>query len=240
LVTASALTLGLALGIAIPAFAEESSVRTEVKAAIEVKKADIKAQQDELKNTVKALEARQKEVRASTSAAIKEKREDIKDLRASTTDKMKEVHKDQKDERKEIRFDMVKLRIATVTRVLSATVKRLEMISERIQSRITKIAATGQSATEAQASVDAAKVNLADAKAQIAIITSLSSSTGTTTSTTTIAANIEAAKVAGDKAKSALKSAHENLMKAVRFIGGLHLGEDKPHATTTATTTTSN
>jgi hypothetical protein len=197
----------------------QGKIKAEVRTAVEAKKAEIKNQQEQLKNTAKTLRENEKEHRASTTA-------EIKDLR-----------KDMKENRDDLRSDIVKIRVSNTARVITATITRLEKITERIQSRLTKVQANGGTTTQAQVLVDAAKVNIADAKVQVGIIASLQ--VGSTTSSTTAATNFEGIKAAAKVARESLESARQNLMKSVRYIQGLHLGDDKDreHATTTATTT---
>jgi hypothetical protein len=104
-------------------------------------------------------------------------------------------------------------RLATnVGRVLTATVTRLERIIDRIESRIEKIEARGGSTTEAEASIEAAEKNLVDAKASINLLTSLDLNGEKAQE------NFAAVRSAAKEAKSHIRLAHENLMKAVRSL----------------------
>ncbi len=130
-----------------------------------------------------------------------------------------------------LRADLVTARLRAAEMVFTATINRFDRIITRIQSRLGKISAAGGSVTEAQADVNLAKGNIADAEAQLTILANINISGST--STTTLAANFQAAKAAAKKAREDLETAKQNLIKAVQVMVKVEVGLHA-NATTTA------
>ncbi|MES2214056.1 MAG: hypothetical protein V4465_01520 [Patescibacteria group bacterium] len=202
--THTALTLAAILAVATPALAEEQ-VRVEVTAA----GSTTNPPRVEVKKMIEQKKIEIKDLRSSTTEARKEKKEEMKENRASSTEARKEDRKEVKQENKsEMQTERLKREVNTATRIIVATHDRLSMIADRIVSRLAKLKAAGGNTTTADASVAAAKVNLADVKVHVAAITATDLSTSTTTGTTT------AWKLTMDKIKSEAKAARESLTKA--------------------------
>lgn len=136
------------------------------------------------------------------------------------------------------------------TRLMLATIKRLEQIIARIESRIVKIQNKGGDVTKSKEYVNLAKGNLADAKTLVESFTTID------LSSTDAQTNFERVRAAAAEAREHIRAAHRNLMLAVRNLSARELGlpddndndndnddDDDDNATTTngntATTTSS-
>src|SRR3989344_5516812 len=93
------------------------------------------------------------EERASTTERREEIRQNIEQRKASSTER-----------RTDMQIDIAKRKVENVTRVILATIERLEKIILRIESRIAKIQERGGNTTEAEGYVAAAKENRGDKK----------------------------------------------------------------------------
>lgn len=156
------------------------------------------------------VEARKTEIevrRASTTERRLDRREEIRSnieqRRASSTER-----------RVEFQQDLAKRRVKNVTKVLLATIERLEKIIVRIESRIEKINERGTDSTEAQSFVTLAKGNLADARLAV------ESFAGLDLSSTKAADNFETIRAAAAEARDSIRLAHQNLTKAARALKG--------------------
>ncbi|MDB5266748.1 MAG: hypothetical protein JWN89_563 [Parcubacteria group bacterium] len=223
--THTALTLAAILAIAAPAFAEEARVevklgstttppRVEIKKKIEAKKVEIKNKIAEIKDHNSSTTEDRKDARSSTTEAVKEKRQEVK----------QEI----KDNRTQTQTERMKREVNTATRIITATADRLGLIADRITSRLLKLKTAGGNTTTAEASVTAAKVNLADVKVHVAAITALDLSGSTTTSTTTMKLTMDKMKTEAKAARESLTKARQNLeaaLKVIREIEKAKIGE---------------
>lgn len=139
--------------------------------------------------------------RASTTERIQEMRANMMMRKASSTER-----------RVEMQQGLAKRKAENVARVIKATIERLEKIILRIESRIAKVEAQGGDTSESKAFVAAAKVNLADAKLAVDAFASLDLTSDKASE------NFEKVRVAAAEAKEYIRSAHQNLMMAVRSL----------------------
>jgi len=147
------------------------------------------------------------EERASTTERREEIRQNIEQRKASSTER-----------RTDMQIDIAKRKVENVTRVILATIERLEKIILRIESRIAKIQERGGNTTEAEGYVAAAKENLADAKVAVAAFANLD------LSDSTFRENFKTIRAAVAEAKEHIRAAHRNLMMAVRSLKGPNTG----------------
>lgn len=180
----------------------------------EARKLEIKAEMEAKRAEVKA----EMEVRKSERASSSEMRKaSSTERRLEKQDEIAERHA----ERAAIRF--------------TAMVERLMNMIERIESRIAKVKANGGVTVEAEASVAAAKSDLVKAQADITVLKSIE------VSGENFQEKFALVKEAAAKVKADLRSAHTNMMKAVRSLGSARAGINASStASTTASTTQSN
>ena len=143
------------------------------------------------------LEARWAEADARREAL----RAEIEAKRASSTAK-----------RIEFQQDIARRKLAHVTRVMLATIERLEKILARIESRIDKVQARGGETTESKKFAADAKVNLSAVRAKVGTFASIDLSSDKA------AENFERIRVAAAEAREIIRTIHENLMMAVRSL----------------------
>ncbi len=129
------------------------------------------------------------------------------------------------ERRIELQQSVVKRLAAHAGKILNATIERLEKIMTRVESRIAKVKAEGGVTTESEKFVAEAKVHLSEAKAELALFSSV------TLSADKLSENILALRAASGKVKTHLKAAHASLVKATVAL--------KPGRSVNATSTTS-
>jgi len=152
-------------------------IREEFKAAIEMKRENLK------------------DARANFQDEVKQKKEEIKT----------EI-KDKLAAHAEFRADIAKKQASNVSRVLAATANRLDKLVARIESRIQKIKAKGGVTTSAEASVALAKMDIATARVHISAIGAFDLSGASTTAQTNFEHIRTEAKLVKDSLSSAHKN----------------------------------
>lgn len=150
----------------------------------------------------------------STIERREEIRNNIEQRKASSTERRVEMQK-----------SLAKRKVEQVTKVILATIERLEKIITRIESRIKKIQESGGKTTEAESYVAAAKRNLTDARVAVDAFVNLDLSGSAAKE------NFETVRAAVAEAKEQIRAAHRNLMMAVRTLKGPNTGT----ATSTST-----
>jgi len=109
--------------------------------------------------------------------------------------------------------------IRSDVKVFTATANRLDKIVSRIESRVAKIKAANGDTTQIEANLAIGKLKLAEARTDIAAISSIDISGATSSSTIrTLFSTIKASAV---KAREALKASHAALIKAVTLMQGV-------------------
>lgn len=167
-------------------------------------------------------QVRVKEIRDRLEQRREELKDRIKDRKASTTER-----------RIEVRKAVAKNRVANVTRLMLATIDRLEKIIVRIESKIEKIKGEGGSTAEAESFVALAKENLADAKVAVDTFSALDLSG----STDTVRENSDTIRAAAAEAKADLRDARSNLVEAVKALKGQSSSAGEKNETSNASTT---
>ncbi|OHA89619.1 MAG: hypothetical protein A3C70_02590 [Candidatus Zambryskibacteria bacterium RIFCSPHIGHO2_02_FULL_43_14] len=185
------------------------------------------------------FEANDKSSTTPTKVRAIEIRKEMEARRASTTERRAEI-KNNIEQRKassterrvEMQRSLVKRKVEHVTKVILATIERLEKIVIRIESRIAKIQERGGDTTEAEGFVAVAKGNLADARVAVEVFATLD------LFDSAVAKNFETVRAAAAEAKEHIRAAHRNMMMAVRALKGPNTGvKREERATTTATST---
>lgn len=190
---------------------------------------DRNALNNQIKDGRKALgsstPAEKKEFQASSSAARRE-------LRASSTETRREFRDGSKEQREQARMETM---IRIVVNRINATIVRLEKIIAKLDTRIVKFKEKGANVTIAMEASAEAKVAIANAKTQVGVIL-------TPTSTTTASTTQQTVRSAVTAAEQALKVAHRAVGKALQSFKGQSVKADGTvqATTTTATTTTTN
>ena len=118
-----------------------------------------------------------------------------------------------KEKRVEFQKDIAKRKVENVSKVITATIERLGKIIERIESRIAKLKSAGGNTAESERFVALAKTDLEMAKVSVAAFASIDLSSDKAQE------NFERIRTAAAEAREHIRSAHENLMKAVRLLG---------------------
>ncbi|MBI2673993.1 MAG: hypothetical protein HYX23_01800 [Candidatus Zambryskibacteria bacterium] len=181
--------------------AKLESHREELKLKAEKRRAEAEARGDEIqakREQMKLdLEARWAEMDARREA----KKAEIEARRASSTAK-----------RIEFQQEIAKRKVERVTKVMLATIERLEKIIVRIESRIAKIKTRGGDTTESEKFVAEAKTNLSDARVKVGAFA------GIDLSSAKAAENFERIRAAAAAVREIIRTAHENLMMAVRSL----------------------
>lgn len=171
-------------------------------------------------------------------AEIKDAQRKIMEVSAKAEVRQEDRKGDNDEDRGDFREGIAKMRAAVAAKVYTATIVRLEKLVLRIESRIEKIKDAGGATTEAQGFVDAAKLNISDAKLRMTAM--MSSDLSTTTASTTLKANFEAVKTEAKAARELLTKAKQNLQKAVNALAGteklLKINKGKNATSTPATT----
>ncbi len=138
-----------------------------------------------------------------------------------------EVRKATSTERRvEMQRGLAKKKAEHTSRVLTATVERLEKIIARVESRIAKIKSLGGVTTESEAFVAEAKNHLSLAKGKIALFASLDFSGDKAQE------NFEKVRALATEVKGHIREAHTSLKNAVRALGKVK-AELKANATST-------
>lgn len=117
--------------------------------------------------------------------------------------------------RVEFQQDIAKRKVEHTARVILATIERLEKIIVRIESRIAKVQARGGVTTESEGFVAAARVNLSEARVAVNAFISIDLSSEKARD------NFERIRVAAKEVREMIRSAHQNLMRAVRSLGSV-------------------
>lgn len=192
------------------------------------------------------LQAR-KEVRASTTEAIKairaETKEEIKkriDLRNAELKELKAKFasstKERRDQRQESLRKVAEQRIRKMFERIQATIDREIAIANKILSRAEKVRTNGGNTTEAEKYVSDAKAKFSEAQTMLDSLKNASSTVvaiinpGTTATSTK--ESLGKIKNIVEDIQTAIREGHKNLEKAVKALGLAN----KPTATTTTQT----
>lgn len=160
----------------------------------------------------------------SARANVEARKAEMEAKRAEIDAKKAEM----KANRVEFQQDVAKRKVENTTRVIYATIERLEKIIARIESRMAKLKSNGGNVAGSESYVALAKDNLLKATAAVTVFAGLDLSSEQAQD------NFERIRTAAAEAREFIRSAHENLMHAVRLLGQVQ------SSTRTATSTDSN
>ncbi|OHA95457.1 MAG: hypothetical protein A3C62_00415 [Candidatus Zambryskibacteria bacterium RIFCSPHIGHO2_02_FULL_39_16] len=196
----------------------------DIEAILRSQKVRLDAQREKMKaeaETRKAnAEARSDEVQAKREAMkleLEEKRAEMDAKREATKLELEEKREKMHNKRIEFQQDVAERKVEHVTKIMLATIERLERIIVRIESRIAKVEARGGSVSESKSFVAAAKVNLSDAKIVIETFSSIDLSSEKAQD------NFEKIRVATSEAREHIRATHNNLMLAVRTLSSVEI-----------------
>jgi hypothetical protein len=202
----------------------QAKTRADLEVNYEAQKARVEAQRAKMKAEAEArktaAEARGDEMQAKREAMrieFEAKRAEMDASRERLRAEFEVKRTEARARITEFREDIAKRRVENATRVIMATIERLEKIITRIESRIAKIEARGGVTVESKNFVSAAKGNLADARAALAIFASIDLSGETAES------NFERIRTAAAEAREHIRAAHQNLMLAIRALSSVEV-----------------
>ncbi len=140
------------------------------------------------------------------------------------------------ERRAEIQTSIAKRRAANASRVMTATVERLERIIIRIESRIAKVKAAGVDVSASETAIVSARNHLSLARTSLAAYASVDFSTGDARE------KFDRVKAIAAEVKGHLREAHQSLMEAARNLipGRAMSNATSTRATSTRATSTSN
>lgn len=176
--------LGLETGVGVNIRAGAASTSLDMRARLELQKTEMEARRAEYERELQERKV-ELEVRKETSVA----------------------------KRMEFRREIAERQATNTSRVLEATLVRLERIISRIESRIAKEKAEGKVTLEAEGFLALAKSDLVEAKADIAVLANLDLSGSDAEE---VFAEV---RTAAKEAKDHIRAAHTNLTLTVRVLG---------------------
>ncbi len=166
----------------------------EFRAEMEAKRSAEREKMEERRNTMQ-------DKRASTSDRMQDKRDNMQERKASSTER-----------RIEFQQNIAKRQVEHVSRVMRATIERLEKIIVRIESRMDKIKAEGGDTSSSEEHVALAKADLQAAELKIDAFVNIDLSSDKAKD------NFERVRSAAKEVKDLIHSAREHLSDAVRSI----------------------
>jgi hypothetical protein len=187
-----------------PTPALRKEVRTEVKAAVQTKRDDMKAIASTTRADIKEKRVEMKGAASTTRQTLKneieQKKQELKTERASTTDEIK----------------LIKINgvIKDSGLHLSAELSKLNDAKTRIDSRLAKFEQAGGNTTTARADLALAVTSLATAQTKIDAVSAVQASTDTKTFA-------DALRTAVKDAQSAINDAQKALSKVTSDMRGL-------------------
>lgn len=196
-----------------------AKAQTDLKMGRDARKAELETQREKLKAEAQTRrEAAQKmgdEAKARREAMKVEREEKRAEMDAKREAKRVEIEakrEEMKTKRVEFQQSVAKRKVENTARVISATIDRLEKIIVRVESRIAKVKSNGGDTAESERYVALAKDDLAKAEAVVATFASLDLTSEKAKE------NFERIRTAAGEAREYIRSAHENLMLAVRNL----------------------
>jgi hypothetical protein len=153
------------------------------------------------------------------------------DMRASSTIRNEERKASSTAKRIELQQGIAKRRAEQTSKVLLATIERLDKLTARLESRIAKVEAAGGNASTSKAYVAEAKTHLSAARVSLEAFSSIDLS-GLKANE-----NFERVKAAAKAVKEHIKAAHRSLVNATL---SLKPGRSMERSTSTNATSTSN
>ncbi len=238
--SAEELNVGTDSSIKVQAAGVNAEIRAKAQADFEARKMELEQKREDLKMEMEKRREELKTQMEERKDEMEQKRETVKDQ----VEAQREEIRNQMEERREGAIGVIKERLSKFTENLvkrfDAAIERLEVLADRIDSRISKMEAENLDVTDAKELMVVARIKLETAKTSAAGIDleSVLVASSTATTTATIKADFDSLRTQIEKAKSDIKAAHAALVDVIK---NLKPGQRKqPTATSTATTTDSN
>lgn len=206
----------------------EIETNREARKELEGIRKDIKDERKEVKNERKDG---MKDLKASTTAAIKDMRAQYKDdrkmmnatssmmnrrdIKASTTAMFKKMQGEKKELIKKMKRDEFGIRKEALVKQLTIALENLTNIRTRLNDRITALASDGKDTTLSVKALADADASLVKAKTAVDVLKAYSY-TSTATSTTEV--ELEKPRKIGDEAIKATKDARDSFKKVLSEI----------------------
>lgn len=207
----------------------EIEANKEVRKELEGIRKDIKDERKEVKNERKDDI---KDIKASTTAAIKDMRAQYKDdrkmmnatssmmnrrdIKASTTAMFKKMQGEKRDLLKKMRVNEFEIRKDALVKQLTLALENLANIRTRLNDKITALATDGKDTTLSVKALADADTSLVKAKTAVDVLKAYSYTSTTATSTTEV--ELEKPRKIGDEAIKATKDARDSFKKVLSEI----------------------
>ena len=164
--------------------------------------------------------------RATTTREVRkdERREEVQNKIEERRVEVQAKKAEMQEKRSDFKQDIAKRKVENATRVILATIERIEKIAERVTSRIEKVRANGGNTTESEGFVASARARLDEARVDIEAFAAFDLTSDKAQE------NFEVIRSAVSDTKEIIRMAHEDLMKAVRALGQV---QSSVRATTT-------
>lgn len=183
--------------------------REMMKAEYETRKRVAEAKGDETQAKREAMKLELESKRAEMDAKRELKRVEAEARRASSTAR-----------RIEFQQDIAKRKVEKTTRVILATIERIDKIIIRLESRMAKVKTRGGDIVESERLVALAKTNLTEARAAVEAFTTIDLSSDKAVD------NFERIRTAAAGARELIRRARENLMLSVRALHSIETDTD--------------
>lgn len=172
-------------------------------------------------------------------------RQEIKDIRASSTAEIRDLRDQVKETRIDIKAKLTTKKQLAVLKVISNRVRAFEKIinqqkdrANRVAAVAAKIKAQGKDTSIADAALLDAQTKLADGLTKLASIKTTASST---VASSTPGQTLNAVKDIFNQVKEDIKTAHKDIARAISSLKGIGYGKvDRPATTTLPVATTTN
>ena len=151
--------------------------------------------------------------REATREQIETKRADIDAMRESKRLEMEAKRAEIKAKRVEFQQDIAQRKVENASRVISATIDKLENLVTRVESRISKLEANGGDTTASKSHIALAKGSILKARAAVEAFASIELTSDKARD------NYEKIRVAAAEVREHIRTAHRELMQAVRLLG---------------------
>lgn len=210
------LSLSLLLGAAPSVFAEDGSSEKPLPprpGVTETLKRAVESKKEAFKSVQETFRASTTDIKKDMKEAVEKKKEGLREAR------------------EEFRGQIAKMMVNRTAAMLTAAVERFQKIIERTNTRIAELKAGGAVTADAELKIAAAQKDLTDARTEIQAITNIGLTLSTSTATTTVKTSLDAVRTDAQKAKDLLKSAQQNIQKALKTLRPLEKGRT---ATTSA------
>ncbi len=138
----------------------------------------------------------------------------------STRDRLEARKAEMRTRRVQLSEDIAKRRVANTVRMMNIVIGRLENIIKRVEERIARVKGQGGDTSESERYIALAKTNIADAK------TDLDAFSKVILTGSTVQDNFNRVREGAAEVREHIRSAHQNLMMAIRSLGKVKVDAD--------------